>query len=170
MRKLFVLGILALLALPAMAADYPKAEVFGGYQYTRLEGGLNANGFNFAVTGNFSDWFGITGDIGAGYKTQDGVSFNNYTYTFGPVISLRANKGWTPFAHALIGGDHASAGIGGVSASSNGYAIMAGGGLDLNFSPRLAFRAVQADWLLLHNDGGTSSKNARISTGVVLKF
>ena len=121
MRKYLIAGLLAILAMPAFGADYPKAEVFGGYQYTRLEGGINANGFNFAVTGNFSEGFGITADIGAGYKTVDGANFSNYTYAFGPVIALRANRAFTPFAHVLIGGDHASAGAEGVSVSSNGY-------------------------------------------------
>jgi hypothetical protein len=54
--------------------------------------------------------------------------------------------------------------------SSNGFALMAGGGVDLNFSEHLAFRAAQADWMLVHGSGGTSSKNARISTGIVFKF
>ena len=71
----------------------------------------NGNGFNFAVNGNFNDYFGITADFGAAYNTQSGVSLNNYTYTFGPVLSLRANKAYTPFVHALIGGDHATASV-----------------------------------------------------------
>lgn len=171
MRKFIVLGcLIGLFAVSAMAADYPKAEVFGGYQFTRMEGGFNANGWNFAVNGNLNEWLGITADFGAAYKTVDGVKLNNYTYTFGPVISLRANKAYTPFVHALIGGDHASAAISGVGASANGYAIMAGGGVDLNFGGHLAFRAVQADWLLTHGNGSTSSKNFRISTGVVFRF
>lgn len=150
--------------------DYPKAEVFGGYQYSRLEGGVNANGFNFAFNGNLNNWFGVTGDFGAAYKSQDGVSFNNYTYTFGPVISMRANKGYTPFVHALIGGDHASASISEASGSTSGLAVLVGGGLDLNFTDHLSFRAAQADWFLVHASGNTSSKNARISSGIVFRF
>lgn len=172
MHKLIAVGcFLALFSLSAMAADYPKAEVFGGYQYTRLEGGVNANGFNFAVNGNFNEWFGITADIGAAYKSELGVNFSNYTYTFGPVLSLRANKAFTPFVHALIGGDHASVGGSGFgSVTGNGLALLAGGGVDLNFSEHLAFRAAQVDWMLVHGSGSTSSKNARISTGIVFKF
>jgi len=83
---------LTLFSLAAMAADYPKAEIFGGYQYTHLEGSYNGNGFNFALNGNFNDYFGITADFGAAYKGQNGASLNNYTYTFGPVLSLRADQ------------------------------------------------------------------------------
>jgi len=56
------------------------------------------------------------------------------------------------------------------SVSGNGFALLAGGGVDFNISPRLAFRAAQADWMLVHGSGGTSSKNVRISTGIVFKF
>ena len=172
MRKFITVALfLALCSMAAMAADYPKAEVFGGYQYTHLEGGYNGNGFNFALNGNFNDYFGITADIGASYKSQDGVSLNNYTYTFGPVLSLRANKAYTPFVHALIGGDHASASASGLgTATGNGFALMAGGGVDFNINRVLAFRAAQADWMLVHTGGSTSGKNFRISTGIVVKF
>ncbi len=173
MRKAITVGFfLAVFSLSAMAAEgnYPKTEFFGGYQYTRLEGGVNANGFDLAVNGNFNNWLGVTADFSGAYNSQNGVSFKNYTYTFGPVLSLRANKGFTPFVHALIGGDHASAAFSGLSASSNGFAMMAGGGVDLNFSDHLAFRAAQADWMLIHSSGSTSSKNARISTGIVFRF
>jgi opacity protein-like surface antigen len=171
LKKLIAIGFfLTLSSLTALAADYPKAEVFGGYQFTHLEGSGNFNGLNFALNGNLNQWLGIAVDIGTAYKTQDGVSLSNYTYTFGPVMSLRANKSYTPFVHALIGGDHGSGSAGSISVSGNGFALPAGGGVDFNLSERLAFRAAQADWMLVHGWGGTSSKNVRISTGIVFKF
>jgi len=170
-RKLILLACVSgLFAVSAMAADYPKAEVFGGYQFTRLEGGPNASGWNFAVNGNFSDTTGITADFSSAYASQNGVSYSNYTYTFGPVLTLRTNKSYTPFVHALIGGDHASAGVGGFSVSGNGFALMAGGGVDANLNHHFAYRVAQADWFLVHGSGGTSGKNFRISTGLVVRF
>ena len=172
MRKIALVGLLVgLFSLSALAAenDHPKAEFFGGYQYTRLEGGVNANGFDLGVTGNFNNYFGITADFGSSYTTQQGVSFNNYTYTFGPQLSLRANKGWTPFVHALIGGDHASASYLGASGSGNGMAVLAGGGVDININRYMAFRAA-GDWMMLHSNGNTSSKNFRMPVGIVFKF
>ena len=66
MRKFMVLacvfGLFAGLAMAAETENYPKAEVFAGYQYSRMEG-TNANGYNFAFNGNFNEWFGITGDF-----------------------------------------------------------------------------------------------------------
>lgn len=171
MRKFFVMTVfLAMFAASAMAADYPKAEVFGGYQFTHLEGAGGANGFNFAVNGNFNDWFGLAFDLGSAYQSVGGVSTNNYTYTFGPVLSLRANKRYTPFVHLLAGGDHASAGASGFSAGASGFAVLAGGGVDANVNRHLAVRVVQADWMLVHGSGATSSKNARLCFGVVFKF
>lgn len=164
-----IMGVFSLSAFAAESGSYPKAEVYGGYQYTRLEGGVNASGFDFGATGNFSDYFGITADIGTAFKTQNGVSFNNYTYTFGPQLALRANKGYTPFVHALIGGDHASASVSGVSGSANGMALMAGGGVDININRYMAFRGA-ADWMMFHNSSGTSGKNFRMPIGIVLKF
>lgn len=173
MRKLIVLACLVgLFAVTAVAADtssYPRGEFFGGYQYTRLEGGVNANGFDFSANGNFNNYFGITADIGAAFASQAGVSFNNYTYTFGPTLSLRANKAYTPFVHVLLGGDHASASFAGVSGSGSGLAVLAGGGVDFNFNRYMAFRGA-ADWMMLHGSGGTSSKNFRMPIGIVFKF
>ncbi len=61
MRKF--IGLMLLLGLFSLAAvaqeNYSKAEVFGGYQYTRFDGGVNANGFNGALTGNLNHWFGV---------------------------------------------------------------------------------------------------------------
>jgi hypothetical protein len=163
------LGLLAASAMAAESENYPKAEFFGGYQYSRLSGGVNANGFDISGTGNFNDHFGITADLGSAFTTQSGVSVHNYTYTFGPQLALRANKGYTPFVHALIGGDRASASLAGVSASSNGFAMLAGGGVDFNINKYASFRGA-ADWMMIHSNGSTSGKNLRLLMGVVFHY
>src|SRR5436190_2546990 len=121
MRKL--IGLMLLLGLFSLAAvaqeNYSKAEIFGGYQYTRFDGGVNANGWNTALAGNLNNWFGIAADFGGAYKSLNGASFNTYTYTFGPVVSWRHNEAFTPFAHFLAGGFRASAAYGSASASDN---------------------------------------------------
>jgi hypothetical protein len=175
MRKLMALALLvSLCSLAAFAQEggnTPKAEIFGGYQYTRFDGGLNANGWNTSITGNLNNWFGIAADFSGAYKSQNGVSFNNYTYTFGPVISYRHNETFTPFAHFLAGGNRASASISGVgSGSDNGFAMMFGGGLDVKASKRVALRAVQFDWLSLHSNGASDNNNMRLSTGILIRY
>lgn len=46
-----------------VAQAAPRAEIFGGYQYTHFDGGPNANGWNASLTGNVNSWFGITADF-----------------------------------------------------------------------------------------------------------
>jgi len=176
MRK--TVGFLLLIGLFSLAAfaqegmqSTPKAEIFGGYQYTRFDGGLNANGWNTSLTGNLNNWFGVAADFSGAYKSQNGANFNNYTFTFGPVVSYRHNETFTPFVHFLAGGSHASVSVSGVGSSSgNGFAMMFGGGLDVKATRRIALRAVQFDWLSLHSNGATDNNNMRISTGLLLRY
>jgi outer membrane protein with beta-barrel domain len=175
MRKFIVLALLLGMSSLAtfaqeMQTEAPKAEIFGGYQYTRFDGGLNANGWNSSVTGNLNRWFGVAADFSGAYKSQSGVSFHNYTYTFGPVVSYRHNESFTPFAHFLAGGFHASASSSGVSGSDGGFAMMFGGGVDVKVSQRIALRAIQFDWLSLHSNGVSDNNNMRISTGILLRY
>jgi hypothetical protein len=139
----------------------PKAEVFGGYQFSHLDPGLNANGWNVAASGNLSRWFGVTADFSGAYKNGGHI----YTYMFGPTFSARS-KGVTPFVHTLFGGATASGGGG----SANAFAMAIGGGMDVNGGKHFAVRVIQADWLLLRSGGYTDKKNVRVSTGIVFRF
>ena len=161
MTQRFALAIgLAILLVAAAAQAQNKAEVFGGYQYFRPDGGPNLNGWNGALTGNISKNFGITADFSGTYGS--GLSF--YSYTFGP--KLTANLGAAkPFVHVLLGGARVSGG----GVSDTGFDMMAGGGLDLGHG-HLAFRVIQADWMLTRFALSTDKKNFRASTGLVLRF
>ena len=186
---LALIALVGLISVPLMAQDYPKAEVFGGYQYLHLGGissggvtsdGQSFNGWNASLTGNFSKHFGVAGDFGGGYATISGVSTHVYTYTGGPVVSLDSGGKINPFVHALFGGVHASASAssGGVtgSVSKNGFTMLFGGGVDAKINKAIAIRLIQADVLYYHFSGiagGNSisqSNNVRISTGIVFNF
>jgi hypothetical protein len=172
-RKFLGLALLGLFSVAAFAQETgsaPKAEIFGGYQYTRFDGGVNANGWDTALTGNLNRWFGVAADFAGAYNTTNGVSFTDYTYTFGPVVSYRHNQAFTPFAHFLAGGVHSSASFSGLSASDNGFAMMFGGGVDVKATKRVAFRAIQFDWLSLHSNGVSDNNNMRISTGLLFRY
>lgn len=159
MRKLpLCFAAVILFAVAAQAA--PKAEVFGGYQFTRMEGGSNWNGWNAALTGNMGSFFGITADFSQVYNS--GVHYT--TYTFGPEVHAHLPV-VKPFAHALFGGARLAGGGGSV----NGFASFIGGGVDAGHGP-IAWRVAQFDWFYQHFSGASSSKNVRISTGVVLRF
>jgi hypothetical protein len=168
MRKSY-LCFIALLMFAALAQAAPKAEVFGGYQFTRLEGGTNMSGWNGALTGNVGSLLGITADFSQVYKS--GVHFT--TYTFGPEIHAHLPL-VKPFVHALVGGARFSAGAvpvgsSGSTFSTNGFASYFGGGIDAG-SGLFAFRVAQFDWMYARFSGSGSSKNVRVSTGLVLRF
>ncbi|HYL13717.1 MAG TPA: outer membrane beta-barrel protein [Terriglobales bacterium] len=175
-KCLIAVVAVALLSAFAIAqeGETPKAEIFGGYQYTRVSGGgtgINANGWNASLTGNFNQHLGVAADFSGAYKTISGVSFKVYSYTFGPVVSLNHSGKINPFVHALFGGAHAAADAGVFGAGSdNGFTMAMGGGVDARVSRNFAIRVVQADWVYYHFSGVGESKNARISTGVVLRF
>jgi hypothetical protein len=159
MRYRFAL-VVGIMLFAAVAQAQDKAEVFGGFQFTRPDGGPNLNGWDGALTGNVNKNFGITADFSGTYGS--GLSF--YTFTFGP--QLTANLPLVkPFVHALIGGARISGGGGG----TNGFDTMLGGGLDVGHG-HFAFRVIQADWMLTRFSGYTDKRNFRASTGLVLRF
>src|SRR2546421_9895781 len=103
MRKLLILGVfIAILGAPVWAQDYPKAEVFGGYQYVRLNpGGTNCQGFGGAAAGNVNNWLGVAGGFGYCKVTglPSGVGAHTGNYLFGPRCTDRSYGSWTPYAH-----------------------------------------------------------------------
>jgi hypothetical protein len=172
MRKLlFVLAALALAAVPAQAQ---KAELFGGYSYARLNpGGLagdgfNLNGWHVGVQGNVTSFFGLVGDFSGHYGTRGGVDTSSHQALFGPRITLRGPV--SIFGHALFGVARGNAGLFGSTSSDTAFGMAVGGGADVNLlTSRVAWRVVQADYLMTQWSN-RSRNNARISTGVVLRF
>lgn len=160
MMRGILVCLVALILSAAVAHAAPKAELFGGYQYTHFDGGTSKNGWNAALTGNLNRWFGVTADFSDVYGS--GVSFQ--TYTFGPEISAHLPI-VKPFAHALFGGARASA----AGVSTNGFDMMFGGGVDAG-QGLLAWRVAQFDWMTTRFSGITDRKNVRVSTGLVLRF
>jgi len=81
-----------------------------------------------------------------------------------------------PFSQVLLGGAHASGALtpapSGLAASANSFAMTAGGGVDINLTPHLALRAVQADYFLTRFNNGANDQqnNFRVGTGIVYRF
>ena len=178
MRKSLIWAALTIaLSVTSFAqTDYTKGEVFGGYQYTRINigngvSGENFNGWNAAAQYNWSKAFGVKADFSGAYKNVSGVSLRQHTFLFGPVVSARSEKA-TFFAHALFGGARATADTGSSffgSASDTAFAMALGGGLDYNLNKNFAVRVGQFDYLPTRF-GGDTQNNFRYSTGIVLRF
>ena len=73
-RVLSVICFVLFVCLSAMAQEYPKAEVFGGYSYFRADGGGNLHGWNASVGGNLNSWFGLVADFSGHYDSRSSRS------------------------------------------------------------------------------------------------
>jgi hypothetical protein len=174
--------VLALSAAPLFAQDKMSgAEVYGGYQFARFSDGiavkdLNGNGWDAGFAYYFSRWLGAKADFSGSYATDDTSSGNpfrvtNYTYTFGPVVSPRNRGRFAPFGQFLFGGYHET--LAGYPNSDSGFAMLAGGGLDVHLRPNLSLRAAEVDWLYTRPPNSATlikTNNLRIVTGVVFRF
>lgn len=95
------------------------------------------------------------------------------TYFVGARHSLHRSKRIAPFGQVLFGFAHAYGSLApdhlGLD-SSTAFAMSGGGGLDLNVSRHLAWRAVQADYLLtfLPNRSTGHQNNFRFQSGIVI--
>jgi opacity protein-like surface antigen len=156
-----------------------KGEVFGGYQYLHANTGISGvdsfslNGWNAAVNGYFTRNLGVTADFSGSYGTPSflgvGVNTKFHTFMFGPAVRFPNSSRVTPFAHALFGGGHFSAGAFGISGSETDFTWAGGGGFDANLTPHVAVRVAQVDFLQ-SRVAGDSQNHFRYSAGIVLKF
>jgi len=96
------------------------------------------------------------------------VKVTDYAYAAGPRINFKPI-----FVHALFGGDHLTGGALGFSASQDGLAGLAGGGVQWKVSGPWSVRA-SADYVFTRHNifGGPSvtQDNYRASVGIVYSF
>ena len=115
MKKIW--GLLLLFALAAgiaCAQDYPRAELFTGYTYTRANSASNVpafsmNGGSGQFFGNVNKWLGFGVDMGAVHNGNIGGAHLDSTFTnflFGPRVSIRTSR-LRPYFNVLFGGVHA---------------------------------------------------------------
>ena len=142
-RMALLAGLIFLVSLTAHAQDSDnKVEVFGGYSYLRFDNSpsFNQNGWEVSGQYKFAPWLGALADFSGDY----GKSTNTTYFLFGPQVSWPARV--SPFGHVLIGG-----------------------GIDAKIVGPFHWRIFQGDWI--HSSVfGTGQNNARISTGIVIKF
>jgi peptidoglycan-associated lipoprotein len=161
------------LTVPAQEGETPKAELFAGYSYA----GGNFHGWNAALTGNVNKWFGVTADFTGHYggsPDEDGFDERQrvHSYHFGPRFSARRKK-VTAFAHALFGASTLKTELTGFGQrflfSDTGFSLVAGGGLDIKVSDRVAVRAFQIDYLRATFFGETENRG-RLAFGIVFRL
>lgn len=171
-RDLAVTVAVLLLAAPAVAADgaAPKAELFGGYSYTK-DGDQSLHGGEASLGLRLTRWIALEADVSAHYGSELGISTSRLFFLGGPRFAYRS-RSVSVFTHYLAGAARSRAGITilgvDITESRTDFAMAFGGGLDVRMSERWAIRA-QADYALIRSDGATE-REPRFSAGVVYRF
>ena len=176
MRKLMIVcGLLLLCAVSARAQEGPGYEVSGTYQYVRFNpgnSGINCQGGSGSFGAYLTPRVGVIGEFGGCKVTglPSGTSAHELDYLFGPRVYFPTRGRVFPFVQALVGGEQFSAGVTGfASASSNAFAMTAGGGADVTLTQHVSLRAIQVEYLYTHF-GGASQNNFRLQSGIVWRF
>jgi len=178
-----MLGI-ALIALggTAVAQDFPKAELFGGYSYFRSAANANYNGWHGQIAFNMNRWFGLAADFSGHYQTGSEQVFrveaSNHAFLFGPQVTDRVGR-LSGFAHVLFGGARVEKGFrlsgSGIPADKTSFAMAFGGGIDAGVNDHISVRIFQADYMRMRVDSPSTGdargiNNFRLSVGVVFKI
>lgn len=159
----------------------PAYELFVGYSYLSLDQGesfdrRSLNGFNASFTGNFNRYFGLTSDFGFHKGSVDAgenpvgvrdTDFHQFTYLFGPQVTMLRNRRATLAVHALFGGAKAHTDFNSVDRTA--FAMDLGGSIDLHVTDTISLRVAQPG-LLLTRFNSESQKNFRYSAGLVFNF
>lgn len=174
------LSLFVLFLVPISAcAQQPRLDISLDYSYLRANPdgngySFNSNGGSASASWNLKPWLRVAADF-SGYDfggQPAGVSGKLFTYAAGPRFSRRIKSTrWTLFAQTLAGGARVTGHLNGISAAENGFSLIAGGGLDLSFRPRITFRVAEFDYFLTRfnrvvNVNGPQN-DFRFSTGVV---
>jgi hypothetical protein len=127
----------------------------------------SAVGIKASVTYFTNDWFGIEGNLAAGFAPE---IFNKehvkiLVYGAGPKIAWRERK-WEPWVHAILGGAHEQPQT--AANGKNAFAVEAGGGADYRFNPRFSGR-LEANWIRT-SFFSQSQNNFELMGGVVFHF
>jgi opacity protein-like surface antigen len=139
---------------------------------------FNLNGGSASAAYNFRDWLAAEADFG-GYhvgSNNNGVNADDHllTYLFGPKITYRASRRFSPYAHVLVGGARAGSGVFATARSNTAFASAFGVGVDWNVKDRWSIRPLQFDYLLTHlpelTTNNQTQNNIRVSTGIVFHF
>lgn len=161
-----------------------RYDVAAGYNFIRANappadcGCFSMNGAFVAGDVNLNDWFSVAGEVTGGHATKISALGQNLTLTTfmaGPRVSWVHDR-YTPFVEFLVGGAHGSGSYfpSGASSttSSSTLTYAAGGGVDINLTPRFAIRAVNAKYLhtAFPNDVNSSQNQLEISSGIVFRF
>jgi hypothetical protein len=180
------------------SAQIPSGDVFFGYAYYNMElsapnqvsfGRSGANGWEASAEAKMLPFLGLVADFNGNYPpskllivtlpcpfpspptcgaSPEYVSFTEHNYLFGPRVGVSLAR-FRPFAELLFGAGHMNFTQTTLAPSSGtSFATAAGVGLDYKLIRFVGVR-LQADYVRTAFFG-TTQKNARLATGIVLRF
>jgi outer membrane immunogenic protein len=185
--RLYIAALFTLFALgsaPVALAQSSEIAVDYSYMHANAPPGncacfsMNGGGVSYAYSpiehlAVVADFNAVT----AGNVNSSGLGLTLFTYMVGPRFTYPLHEGAiVPFAQVLVGGFHASGSLvnanANASAGPNGFAMEAGGGLDIPVGSTFSVRAIEADYLLTTLPNGVNARqnNLRLSAGVVWRF
>jgi hypothetical protein len=172
--------------------DY-KWELYGGVAYSHFDAGptlvqgANLGGFDiqaarflthrWALAGNARGYYGTSGAIPNPFDIH-GPFVSEHVFIGGPEFRGPSNEHGSFTVHALVGGAYGSfeSALGGRNPDLLGFfhdqftfASALGGSIDLNRSPRLAFR-ISPDAVLTDYGGAGLKEQFAISVGLVYRL
>jgi hypothetical protein len=136
---------------------------------------VNLNGASESIALGIANHLSAVADGGQYRFTGlgSGLSSNLYTFMAGPRYTFRAFGGMTAFAQVFGGCARVNASSSGIQAGETGFAMSAGGGLDLPIHQHILLRVFQADYIMTRfenaADAAVLQNHVRISAGVVFR-
>lgn len=193
-KTVIVTGVVLLSALVASATEVEQYEAYLGYNFVRFNANsdsipsFSANGGDAQFVYNFNRWLGGVADFGAvtlGSINDTGINMTVLNFVAGPRFTFHKESRFRPFLEVLFGGYYATASSLVVVinplvsqrlvASRTGFAMLAGGGLDIKVSEHIALRPIEADYYLARpvsfiTGESVNRNNFRYTAGVNFLF
>jgi opacity protein-like surface antigen len=180
-RYVIAVGVLLLSAafVNAQESSTPAFEVGVNYSFVHRnsEPGRNSygeNGGSGYFEYNLTRTIGLVGDFG-GYDSGN-YNRQTFSYMFGPRLNWRMSR-IVPYAQFLFGGAYEWGVVSatGISTTQNGFAMAAGGGVDVNITQHIAVKPIQVEYFMtqlpqLASNLNAVQNNLRYSPGVVFRF
>lgn len=163
---------------------WPRYEVAGMYQYLDFQpgdpfSGFGSHGGSGSFAYNATRYLGLVAEIGGYHFSRDingnKVSGGLTSYLFGPRLNLRRFDHFVPFGEFLIGGAHGGSQVTGDNQGQSGFALAAGGGVDMVITKAIAWRVAQLDYFMTNFSGSAldptaRQNNFRVGTGLVFRW
>jgi len=153
------------------SSGYPW-QVGTNFTYQRFDigqGNANLYGIHTTVTRWLGDsWFGLEGTVTATFGRASPTNREQLVFYGGGAHMGKRSGTFQPWAHVLAGGAHDRFNQGVGTPSFNTFGIMAGGGVDIQWRPHIAWRA-QADYLGTRF-GSVWQKSVTTGVGILFDF